>query len=532
MTATMTPYRSGHQAGRVGFAQLLHSEWTKFRTVRGWVIALAAVTLATVGLGLLTASGSICSYGPFPGQPVALACTDPVGPGGEAVSDSFYFVHQPLPAHGSITAEVTSLTGQYASNAVQHTQGAGPDLRPGLGQWSKAGLIIKAGTTAGSAYAAILVTGGHGVRMQDNYTGDTPGLAGPVSAASPRWLRLTRSGAAVTGYDSADGTHWTRVGTVTLAGLPAAVPAGLFATSPPYTRATSQSLGSSSSTGGPSQATGVFSHLSLPGSWSPGGWRAGQIGGPQGEGQPSFGDFRQHGGRLTVSGSGDIAPAVAGGADPGSQIGQTLSGAFAGLIIAVVIGVVFITGEYRRGLIRTTLAASPQRGRVLAAKAIVIGAVTFAAGLVAAAVAVPLGERILRAHGNFIFPVSPLTEMRVMAGTAAVLAVAAVLALGIGALLRRGAEAVTAAIVVTVLPYLLATTPVLPAGAAAWLLRVTPAAGFAIQQGVPRYPQVASEYLPFNGYYPLAPWAGFAVLCGWAAVALGLAVVVLRRRDA
>ena len=41
----------------------------------------------------------------------------------------------------------------------------------------------------------------------------------------------------------------------------------------------------------------------------------------------------------------------------------------------------FITAEYRRGLIRTTLAASPRRGRVLAAKAIVIGAVTFAAGL-------------------------------------------------------------------------------------------------------------------------------------------------------
>ena len=54
----------------------------------------------------------------------------------------------------------------------------------------------------------------------------------------------------------------------------------------------------------------------------------------------------------------------------------------------------FITAEYRRGLIRTTLAASPRRGRVLAAKAVVLGAVTFVAGLVAAAVAVPLGERI------------------------------------------------------------------------------------------------------------------------------------------
>jgi len=30
----------------------------------------------------------------------------------------------------------------------------------------------------------------------------------------------------------------------------------------------------------------------------------------------------------------------------------------------------------------------------------------------------------------------------------------------------------------------------------------------------------------------ITPWAGFAVLCGYAALALGLAVIVLRRRDA
>jgi uncharacterized membrane protein len=33
-------------------------------------------------------------------------------------------------------------------------------------------------------------------------------------------------------------------------------------------------------------------------------------------------------------------------------------------------------------------------------------------------------------------------------------------------------------------------------------------------------------------YYPLAPWTGFAVLCGYAVLAMGLAVFLLRRRDA
>jgi hypothetical protein len=85
---------------------------------------------------------------------------------------------------------------------------------------------------------------------------------------------------------------------------------------------------------------------------------------------------------------------------------------------------------------------------------------------------------------------------------------------------------------VIVLPYILGTTGILPAGAAQWLLRVTPAAAFAIQQSVPAYPQVTASYTPAGGYFPLAPWAGFAVLCGYAALALAVAWYLLRRRDA
>jgi ABC-type transport system involved in multi-copper enzyme maturation permease subunit len=170
---------------------------------------------------------------------------------------------------------------------------------------------------------------------------------------------------------------------------------------------------------------------------------------------------------------------------------------------------------------------------VLAAKAVVIGAVTFIAGLIGSAAALAIGERLLRSNGNYILPVSTLTEVRVVAGTAAVLAVAAVLALALGALLRSSAAAVTVAIVAIVLPYLMVNAlPALPAGASDWLLRLTPAVGFSIQQSLPRYPQVLASYTPGNGYYPLAPWAGFAVLCGYAVVALGLAVIAIRRRDA
>jgi len=140
--------------------------------------------------------------------------------------------------------------------------------------------------------------------------------------------------------------------------------------------------------------------------------------------------------------------------------------------------------------------------------------------------------RLMRDNGNVVYPVTALTEVRVVAGTAALIAVAAVLALAIGAILRRSAAGVTAVIVVIVLPYILAVPNVLSVGTAQWLLRITPAAGFAIQQSLPQYPQVSNAYTPLNGYYPLAPWAGFAVLCGYAALALGLAIYLVRRRDA
>ena len=72
----------------------------------------------------------------------------------------------------------------------------------------------------------------------------------------------------------------------------------------------------------------------------------------------------------------------------------------------------------------------------------------------------------------------------------------------------------------------------LPTSAEQWLLRLTPAAGYAIQQSLAGYPQVSYAYTPANGYFPLAPWAGFAVLCAYVALALGVAAVLLRRRDA
>ena len=134
--------RTRTPAGRAdGFGQLLRAEWTKFRTVRGWVIGLlvAALVIVALGLGPSQRSGTCGSTARPRAAPL------PLGPGGEAVTDSFYFVHRPLAGErhhhrpGDLADRpdprhlVAAATGRDAS---------------GLVPWAKAGIIIKASTTA------------------------------------------------------------------------------------------------------------------------------------------------------------------------------------------------------------------------------------------------------------------------------------------------------------------------------------------------------------------------------------------------
>ncbi|HLK00982.1 MAG TPA: ABC transporter permease subunit [Streptosporangiaceae bacterium] len=505
------------------FAWLLHAEWTKFRTVRGWVAAVLVAVLATIGLGLVSNSSCSTNGG---GCPAA-----PAGPDGEAVQDAFSFAHQPLTGSGTITVRLTALSVRLPPGVALRSQSS-PTLSSRQLPWSKAGIIIKANTAQGSAYAAMMVTSGHGVRMQWDFTHDAPGLAGAATGSSPRWLRLARTGDTITGYDSADGATWYRIGAVTLPRLPLTVQAGLFAASPFYMHIISAGIGGESTDTMPTEATGSFDHIGL--SWSGSTWTSDQVGGQGPFGPGTAGAVRLTGSAGTVTGSGDIAPVIANpdSADGGIGIKDTLVGTFAGMLVLIVLAAMFITAEYRRGLIRLTLAASTSRVRALAAKAAVVGAIGFVAGAVAIAIAIPAGISKLHANGNPVLPVPALTEVRLVIGSGLLIGVAAVLALGIGTAVRRSAVAVAAVIAIVFVPYLIATVPgLLPFAAQNWLLRVTPAAGFAVQQAYPRYYQVDAMYRAVDGYYPLAPWAGLAVECAWAVAALLLAGYLLRRRD-
>ncbi|MEV4066881.1 hypothetical protein [Nonomuraea dietziae] len=497
---------------------LVRREWTKFRS-RGRQIAMAAAMLTIILLGVVFATipTSSCSEGP-----VEVACsTDPVGPHGHSVSDTFYLVHRPLGENGSITARLTSMTGIITYPPPDHDE-----IVPGLVPWAKAGLIVKDGTAPGSSYAALMATGGHGVRMQYEYVHDVAGSPNGVSADSPRWLRLTRSGETITGYESTDGARWTKVGAAYLPGLPATVRVGLFAASPGDLTLKRTPLGASLPESRFTQVTADFDNISLDGApaadWSAA--PVGQMGRTDWERYHRAPGLVRSSGTFSVTGTGDIGPVAEGG--------RTAHSTLIGLAIAMIIVIVTAVRFAAAGNRSRQADDAGVSGRILTAKAVVIGTAAFLTGLVGAGVVVPLGSAILRARDISVLAVPTLTDLRLVVGVAALLAVAGVFALALGTLVPRAWVAITVAISVTVLPYVVAALPLLPDDVSRWLLRPTPAAAFAVQQTVRPYPQVIAHYAPSGGYFPLPGWAGLAVFCGYATVVLGLAFYSVHRRSA
>jgi len=126
-------------------------------------------------------------------------------------ADAFHFVYQPLTGDGSIEARVGSI--QKVDN------------------WSKAGVMIRETLDPGSAQALMLVSAAKGVAMQWRPTKDGSSFSAAGSTATaPRWVRVTRSGDTISGFESADGVTWLPVSTQTIP-MAATVYVGLAAVS-------------------------------------------------------------------------------------------------------------------------------------------------------------------------------------------------------------------------------------------------------------------------------------------------------------
>ncbi|GAB3410549.1 DUF1349 domain-containing protein [Flindersiella endophytica] len=482
--------------------ELLKQEWIGFRRP-GRLIALAVATLSVVAFGLLVASGmhSSCD-GPCP--------TDPTTADGRVVGDRFYFFHHDLGRDGSITARLTSMTGTITYPPPDHDE-----IVPGLVPWAKAGIIVKDGVRQGSDYAALMMTGSHGVRMQYDYAEDvagTPGRGADVSGQAPRWLRLSRSGDTITGYESADGRRWSKVGTATIDGLPGTVRVGLFAASPGDLTLRRVALGGAVEEVRFTQAVGVFDHVTVTGSGA-NDWKAepvGQMNQTDWEKFHNASGVKRSGQTVTVSSTGDIGPS--GNEVAGLGVERMLPGLVIALIIVLVVGARYPT---RRAKLRTD---GPPSRSVLLVRAGLLAAAVFVTGLAGVGITIPSTLAIVRGNQIPMLPVSALTGVRVTVGLAVMLALCAVLAFALGVLFRRGWAAVSAAVVLVAVPFAVSALPLLPDEVADWMLRLTPAAGFAVQQTLVEYPQVVAHYAPSAGYYPLPGWAGFAVTAAYVLV--------------
>ena len=193
-----------------------------------------------------------------------------------------------------------------------------------------------------------------------------------------------------------------------------------------------------------------------------------------------------------------------------------LTGYVLAQIIIGIVGVLAFSSEFVNGMIRSTFAAVPKRLPVLGAKALVLAGVT-------AAVTVPtmigtflLGQVLISGHNP------SLTDdgvLRVVLGSAGYLSAVVLFGLGLGAIVRQAASAIGIIVVLLFLAPQLAGF-LLPTSAQETLLKYLPSnAGEAFTTIDP------SSTL-------LSPLMGAVVLTGWVVGTLGIAAILLKRRDA
>ncbi|MEV2203130.1 ABC transporter permease [Streptomyces fradiae] len=195
---------------------------------------------------------------------------------------------------------------------------------------------------------------------------------------------------------------------------------------------------------------------------------------------------------------------------------MVLQGTLLSQICLAVLGILVTAGEYATGSIRSTLTAVPARLPVLWAKAAVFTATAFAASLTAALVSYPAAQFLLAdtdKAGSLWDDGVPAA----LVGSSAGVTLVALVALGLGALLRSVPGALGAFIGgVVVVPEVLGALP----------YEVT-------EQAVRYFPTQAAYALGSSTPLPGAasPGAALAALLLWAGGTLALAGVLLRRRD-
>jgi len=194
-----------------------------------------------------------------------------------------------------------------------------------------------------------------------------------------------------------------------------------------------------------------------------------------------------------------------------------LAGVNVSQLAIAVLGVLVITGEYSTGMIRASFTAVPKRLPVLWAKTGVFAVVAFVLMLPSVVIAFFASQAILSRHHILEISFSHPGVARSVIGGAVYLMLVGIFALGIGAIVRNTAGGIaTFAGIFFVIPPLMLILP------ASW--------NHAVSKYLPSEAgrQMFSLTHDSNS---LAPWPGALLFAGYCAVALGIAAVLLVRRD-
>jgi ABC-2 type transport system permease protein len=180
-----------------------------------------------------------------------------------------------------------------------------------------------------------------------------------------------------------------------------------------------------------------------------------------------------------------------------------------------ILGILVITAEYSTGMIRASITAVPKRLPVLWAKALVFGLVTAALMVPAVLIAFLVGQSILSRH-HIETTLGAPGVARAVIGAALYLTVVGLFGLGLGAIVRNTAGGIaTFVAIMFVLPPLMNVLP------ASWNDAASPYLPLAAGEAI----------MSTTGGNHLSPWVGLALFCGYTAAALGVAAVLLVRRD-
>ncbi|BCY05949.1 hypothetical protein [Actinoplanes sp. L3-i22] len=204
---------------------------------------------------------------------------------------------------------------------------------------------------------------------------------------------------------------------------------------------------------------------------------------------------------------------------PAGLIGRAFLGIDVFSLLLGAFGILAVTGEYSSGLIRSTFAAVPRRLPVLWAKAVALAGLA-APVMLLSCVAALVATQAFAPAADRLGPGDP-GVFRAVLGAAAAPVALALIGLGLGALLRHTATALTAyVLLILVAPAVLSQT--LPESVGNHVLKYIPVAAAQALYAVRG---------TGNPFTILTPGPAALVTAGWVLLALAAGGAVLWRRD-